>query len=1020
MLLLEVFLELFIEYMIKSLSPHVKQKWAQRQLPASRSFVTSVDVVNRDNEQRAINAAITASDMKSRVIHFYGPGGCGKTRLLEESERIFHQHRRKYQLRYGQIIDLYHADLHSISAMQNVIVQTLDPDEEYFSHYREARDRFEDRRGQGVADTILNIERKRLNDLFLEDYSEMAQIVRPILRFDTVETLQRESDLIQDLCQLNNSYPVEGYDWLVQYSGLLPNSVILLAGRPETSLLQELRRTHQITPGSYEEIEIGGLSRTDSQELLTRYLNQTSTSLANSLEANSDRLWEITKGLPVQLAIIVEILVQIESDAEIFSHLPANPSTWEQEIIQQIFNYDNEFTRILFFLAISRKGLTADLLHYLEPEWPYETCEERLVQLTDLSIIKKRDDAHCTRLFLHDVLYEIFDNSTRSASELLPWYERLVNYHRDHQINFREHHSEWESATVNLLYYELQQNPYIAFYESYLHWSELAIKGNKIGLDLQLRDELLRFFRASPHVYAKKDQKLSQAEIDRDSAVRWIKRLLIQAQYQQAKQVAESILKYGPYASYAVGSPSIDATYLLQEQAIDTFNIGDSFFWGHLLTYYGETLAYTGISESQTRSVLEQAIDLLENTDQNRTPNWLHQRILGRAYNTLAYLQDSYGHHGAALNAFFQALNYFKSPDLIDEQADTLNNRAFLLAKLGDYPKAKQDADLALKLRQQSGQIYPIALSYNTRGLIYALQGDFDWGERECKLAYEKFSEIEAYRGIGLSCNALGFILRNKGKKVKAEGYSIEQTSVVFQQAQDYLLQALSIFNYSSYPAAPPSSTVDEPIRLWEAYNELGSLHNEWAELYKQQNKLLQTKTYYHSSLDFQRQALAVAQTYGLHWQLADTYDDLAKLYAGWGNFEEAKRQIQYGMQIFAEQYESDLPPPLEHPAGEAYWQVLGKTHLQLGLWQLGNSENTKYDRNEGVEHLIRATFYFNRYWLTISSPSVHQKNVCEYLMKFSVSTSELHQQIKKIAGQLGSTEEELLELFKEIIEETE
>ncbi|MBK8988170.1 MAG: hypothetical protein IPM39_19245 [Chloroflexi bacterium] len=543
------------------------------------------------------------------------------------------------------------------------------------------------------------------------------------MRFDTLETLQRESDLIQTLCQLNQAYPVEGYDWLVQHCGILPNTVILLAGRSQPHLSSHLGQINQQIPGGFEEIELAGLSRADSQMLLAKFLQQHPSPFASQVQAHADHLWHVTKGLPVQLAILAEVLLHIESGGGLFANLPRDPERWEKAIIQQIFDYDNEATRPLFFLALARKGLTVDLLHYLEPEWSYEICEEWLQRLGGLSIIKTRQNHEATALFLHDVLYELFDAAEHSWPQLMQWQEHLVNYHRDHQAALRENRADWVAATVNLLYYELQYDAHTAFYESYLRWSESAIKGSEIGLDLQLRDELLRFLHSSVNKPMPNKPVLTESEIERDSGVRWIKRLLIQGQYQQAVQVAANILQFGPYAAFAINPANVGKTNQLNEEAAIIFDIDNDFLWGHLLTYYGEALAYTGASEQETRAILVQAICLLQKCHEHIAPAWLRQKVLGRAYNVLAYLEWIYGHYGAAVNAYRLALDCFASFDLSDEQADTLNNLAFLLAVLGDYSQAKNHADLGLKLRQQVGQIYPVALSHNTRGLIYAMQG---------------------------------------------------------------------------------------------------------------------------------------------------------------------------------------------------------------------------------------------------------------------------------------------------------
>lgn len=1003
MVLLEVVIELLLEYVLRELSPQIKQKWMQLPKPSARPFVAPVDMINRDHEQRAISAAV--SEPGTRVIYFTGSGGSGKTRLLQESERLFRKARRDHSLQYGQIIDLYHADLHSVSAIQNAIMQALDPKEKHFAQYREARYQFDQRRLQGMVSKKLNVERQNLNRLFLTDYAELAQSVRLVLRFDTLETLQRESDLIQTLCQLDQAYPIEGYEWLVKQCGILPNTVVLLAGRPQPHLSNQLAQINQTKPGRYEEIQLTGLNRADSQALLAKYLQQHPTAFAPQIQSQADHLWHVTKGLPVQLAILAEVLLHVEVGANIFANLPNEPDRWEETIIQQIFDYNNEATRPLFFLALARKGLTVDLLHYLEPDWSYETCEDCLQRLSGLSIIKTRQEQESTSLFLHDALYELFDAADSTWAHLDRWRQHLMNYHRDYQVSCRENRTDWLAATVNLLYYELQHDASTAFYDSYLRWSEAAIKGNEVGLDLQLRDELLRFLNSSV-------KPISLAsEIERDSGIRWIKRLLIQGQYQQAIQVSVNILQYGPYAAFAVRPANTNAINESIETANAVFNEADNFFWGHLLTYYGEALAYVGASEQEIRNVLRQAIDLLESYHDQKTPFWLQQKVLGRAYNVLAYLERIYGHYGVAVDAYRLALDCFAASDLFDEQADTLNNLAFLLATLGDYWSAKQYADLSLKLRQQAGQIYPVALSHNTRGRIYALQGDYEWGERECKLAWDKFSEIEAHRGIGLACNALGFILRCKAESryISDSSITLEQLVPIFEEAEEYLLKAIDIFDDTKLPS---TSDIYEPIRLWEAYNELGSLYDDWANLCRKTRNLVQTQTYYNYSLEFQRKAIATAQAHGLHWQLADTYDDLAQLYAEWGNIEEAKQQLQYGLQTIIRQYQTNQESVPDWPKGEAYWLVLGKAYWQQGVWLLSQTQS---DQREGIAHLIKAASCFNQYWPGSLLSESRQNMINNQLQQASITPPFLHEQIDQVAKTWNQPKQELLRLFDKL-----
>jgi hypothetical protein len=83
---------------------------------------------------------------------------------------------------------------------------------------------------------------------------------------------------------------------------------------------------------------------------------------------------------------------------------------------------------------------------------------------------------------------------------------------------------------------------------------------------------------------------------------------------------------------------------------------------------------------------LEQAIRTLNNTlaEEDRSLEWLRQRSLGRAYNTIGYLLRTYGHYQDAAHYYQLALPYFQASGSEDEQADTLNNLAFLLATVGE------------------------------------------------------------------------------------------------------------------------------------------------------------------------------------------------------------------------------------------------------------------------------------------------------------------------------------------------
>jgi hypothetical protein len=90
--------------------------------------IPRVTLVDREREFRAIRAAISDAP-HSHVIYFYGSGGAGKTRLLEETTRLIKSLRTSLPVRWAGVLDLYHIEHHSISDLQMAIIQSLDPDQ---------------------------------------------------------------------------------------------------------------------------------------------------------------------------------------------------------------------------------------------------------------------------------------------------------------------------------------------------------------------------------------------------------------------------------------------------------------------------------------------------------------------------------------------------------------------------------------------------------------------------------------------------------------------------------------------------------------------------------------------------------------------------------------------------------------------------------------------------------------------------------------------------------------------------
>ncbi|MBW7917808.1 MAG: ATP-binding protein [Anaerolineales bacterium] len=927
-----------------------KKLWEQAQQVKIQkpSFAIKGNLVDREPVIRAIKAALNARG-NTRVIYLCGSGGAGKTRLLEESKIIASS---KSSLYWAGIFDLYHTDLHNPFRLQSAIIESLNPGRQYFTDYWEKRELFERKRGDGVftssSDAAVQSEIATLNQLFIDALNQFTSRHRVVLAFDTLENVGEELDLIQQVFKLETvKGSLSARQWLLDLCREARNTVILLAGRPNVELKSDLERINTIDIGRVESISVEGLTQSDTSDLLTVYTRNAPRPIAKLLSQNAINIWQATKGLPVHVALTVELILQTP---DFLSTRQNNDPELERKVVRAFFDSEKPDRRHLFFLALARKGLTPDLLNYLERRWSKEECVKRLTDVENLTLIKKRHGEN--ELFLHDALYEMFDEfAPYSQEEKIYWNQRLREYY---QNSNKEEQLHWEKSIVNILYYDLRCDCLQAFYRNFTRWSEIAIKGYEIELDSQLRNEIFIYLRSNHRNDINSDAM--NAVFNQDNAIRWVKRLNRRSQYKQAIEVAEILFAFDTnkrFLNYHL--PVIDLSENDKNVLEPIISTAPPIFWASLLTYYGEALTYlTKQSESQIETVLTKAIDELNDLSFDRQHDWLRDRLLGYTHDRLGYLARVNGHYKNASEYYHQALQFYKDAEILDEYAFTQNNLAFVLALLGDVVGAKAAAEDALTKRLELGQRYPIALSYNTRGLIRALEnsGSLD-GQRDCELALSIFEEINTPRGIGLACNALGFILRKRGEGWTLGQCTPEQAKQWYTKAEEYFERAKEIFKDG------------EKIRLWEALNELGCLNRDWACLLKFLQDEEGSRIKFKQAKGFQEQALVLAQESNMRFQQVDTLDDVVELSLDLGDFEQARQKL--------EECRALIPPEFNLTAarnesyrGEIYWFSLAKIQMREGMMRIWTArQNTPRDIlqvADGIQCLLNSFMYFSLY----------------------------------------------------------
>jgi tetratricopeptide (TPR) repeat protein len=1041
-------------------------------------------IIGRNKHTKAIYQAIADKDRRSYVLYFVGDGGIGKTRLLEEVE-VIQKEQTDISFLWSGIIDLYHAGNHSPSGLRQAIIDGLDSQEQHFPRYLRLRGEFEQARQEGVTGGAIEQLIRQLDVIFREEYASLAQQHRLVLSFDTIEFVQHESDIIQTIIQPQD-VDTAVQNWITEQISYFPNTVTLLAGRPypnpnmQADFEHRLAQTKQIckifkvqafTPKEVFAY-LGAIS--EQRQELKEYL----------LPDVQSQIVKITRGRPIYLALLIDLMLQDQPLSNVFPISTDTPDEDEvgKRLVEHILELPGPYGQMIYFLIHARKGLDANLLSYLMGKqdssyekqrmvagigldsignlWSEAEIKTNLDLARKFAFVKTRPDT--AQLFLHDAVYDLFDRYFQGRRYLGP-YRSIAEYYRE-QLNTAVV-SNREALMSALLYYEFQVDLRAAYYQRYVIWTEEAIKSHEIGFDMRLRDEVLRFLdryaaKVSPFYNQHIAEPVDQDAIDRDCAARWVKRHIARTRDQEAIKVAEAILDFNPDLNIGHrGWSSRSAAFppAIQDQLGELFKADDSLFWGHLLTYYGEALAYTGASEQQAVPVLKKAIELLDDGQlveasaaQARQPSetipplvlgkervvveqeirrWLRIRSLGRAHNNLGHLAWANQHLGRAIEHYKTAINSYRGLRILDEIADSMNNLAYAYGLKGEISWAEKLADDALELRRRLDQQYLLALSLNTRGLIHVFAHQPHRARPRNREALAIFEKLEDRRGIAMACNALGHTQRLIANQWQDDVYSPDEAIAMYSEALSLLTRAIGLIR-------------DERGRLVEAYNERGAVYRDWAILEQDLERREANKGHIqHAREHFARAEADFKQSLELASQdslieRADSLEDLADIFFRQSQYlqeeeqrdmlDQAKRHLGESEELIPFEYHlvsGQGFPPIEDPV-EAMWQMLGKIHLARGHQELVPFSNRKDMTDEHLAALLAATKHYTLamiYLLQFApNPDAHRdatNAIYRRLKVYGLPRLRLvRQQVEEIAAEYRADVSPLLQMIDDVL----
>lgn len=742
----------------------------------------------------------------ARIIYLEGGPGIGKTTLLDMAAGLI----ASAQVACLPIIDFYDTKTHSFQGVEGAIADALDPRPDgAFKVYRAQR------RAHPQAE---------LWEAFLVGYRTALAGRQALLRFDTVERLTYEQDSEEVLkdCEVSE-FDAPSWRWLLQRSGSLPNTTVIIAARPTPG--DQLRGALKTAYGDrllILDVKAFNPEETEAYFRATEFGKQ----LADEFPAIVSRVHTLSAGRPILIALALDWLARGQWDRSLLEALQSGD--FERFAVEQIRQLRTPLDSAVKYAALCRKGCNAALLQLLMQAGGHEVSQEEaehlVGQLLDLSFVKPPRPGSRDMFFLHDEMYDLVERyvwlsdwpdyreQARLDRIIMGWYTeqieayaRRIREARDWQER-GQLRREQQLLIAEQLYYQFDADPRLG-YREYSHLDEEAIAQRELEWDIWLRNEALWFtsHRAwrrgdpsnQPSDYPKRDPAWLQnggvvrsPAVDHDCRRRWVSRYIARNEFSKAAKTAEKLLGRDPL----LGEPEL--------------------YRPGLRIALATAQAYlSGEHIDAAVANFEKGLGTLSAAPVEHREPWLYPHLFGSAqlYRGLA-LRGKLS-LDQAREAYSQAIRYFRQIDYRPGLAEAANNLAYVLARQGRLEPALSTGNEALRIRQGLGDEYGIALSLNTVGIIHERLAHPITAIARSEQALHLFMEIGNTRGMMLAQINLGRAYRRKARSPEWG-----QQDSDFEQGKQYLKAALD---------AGQGADADRFYQV-EAYNELGCLYRDW------------------------------------------------------------------------------------------------------------------------------------------------------------------------------------------------
>jgi len=416
-----------------------------------------------------------------------------------------------------------------------------------------------------------------------------------------------------------------------------------------------------------------------------------------------------------------------------------------------------------------------------------------------------------------------------------------------------------------------------------------------------------------------------------------------------------------------------------------------------LKVHYSRALIYIDRIE-EAKQCLNKIIEDIESVyDGFRSVDGAESRakeVLGIAYNHKGYISwIKYGHYEDALAKFNQATKYLSESK--DQLATTLDNMGRVYGAIGYQERAELLILEGLAIRIQTGDDYRKALSLNSLAIVTMAFGNHQRSVQLAEKAYLLFSKVhrkemddpQSNRQSGARGMGLAIITKAQAMRALGSYWREYKDTEQEEKCQEFLENgikelefALAIFRETTSDISEYANSrlteekisrpVKEPIRRFQALNELGCTYREIGLLYKSKN--LGPKSYETKAQRYLELSKASGESELGHY--VDTVEDLARLlfYSSDSNFArvlELTEELQQKINALAKNHlitKGNAKAVISsEECLEEIWRQLAKIHMLIGqiqLKQLSKHHSRRDAIMQSIENYFIASMYLQRF----------------------------------------------------------